>query len=143
MALREEALLKMTDPAKINCFRLVGKGQYMSWNVEFVGGESVMLTDPTIPMFVRSPRAAIKKALGDNFLDDFHFDKSGLFAVNLENLDSFEARTLTKNVEPATKSLVVKFKDRRAYNIVTGQDNYVDAMAGAIEQAIENREEKI
>ena len=143
MALREEALERMVDPSKINCLRLTGNGQYMSWIVEFVGGKSVELTQPTVPMFVRSPRSAIKKALGENFLDDFHFDKSGLFAVNLENLKNVERRVLDKNCVNSSKSLVVKFKDKMAYNLVSGRAEFVDAMADSIEQALENRSERV
>lgn len=142
MALREEALEKMTDPSKINCFRLVGKDQYMCWDVEFTGGERVWLTEPTVPMFVRSPKGAIKKVFGEDYLSDFHFDKSGLFAINLNNLIEVERRTLTKGGANSTKSLVAKFKDKISYNLVSGPAEYVDAMADAIEQAIEERNEK-
>lgn len=143
MNLIEETLEKMTDPSKVNCLRLISKGTYMSWCVEFVGGESAMLTEAMIPMFVRSPRAALKRALGDEYVRDFHFDKSGLFAVNLENLVNVERRNITQDRFVQTKSLVVKFKDRVSYSLVAGEAQYVDAMADSIEQAIENREERV
>ena len=143
MALNQETLEKMSDPSKVNCLRLVGKGQYMCWSVEFVGGESALLTEPTIPAFVRSPRGAIKKALGDSYVEPFHFDKSGLFAVNLENLVNVERRSITQSRFVQTKSLVAKFKDNVSYNLVAGESVYVDAMADFIEQAIENREERV
>ena len=143
MALNVETLEKMADSKKVNCLRLVGRGQYMCWCAEFVGGESALLTEPTIPAFVRSPKGAIKKALGEDYIASFHFDKSGLFAVNLENLVNVERRSITQSRFVQTKSLVAKFKDKVSYSLVAGDGHYVDAMADAIEQAINEREELV